>query len=135
MTALIVIILFIILWPRIWRWLSPYLARWAQRRTEDYLRRSMGMPPRDKSRGKKSDKESSRQQSSGGSGFSFRSRRKASEPLIPKEYAEDVSFTEIRSYSEDTRMESDGEGVRFRTESQVSDAEILEIKKDSTSRH
>ena len=42
----------------------------------------------------------------------------------------DVEYTEIRSYSSEQTIASDGRQVRYTVESQVSDAEIIEIKKD-----
>lgn len=129
MTGLLVLILLIFGVPYLWRLLRPYFFRWMQRRTENYFRSAMGMPPRDRSR------TSSRQSSSYGRSqyrgdSSRRSRRQSSGPVIPKEYAEDVEFTEIRSYSEESVIAGDGGKVRYSSESQVSDAEILEIKKD-----
>ena len=50
--------------------------------------------------------------------------------MIPKEYAVDVEYTEIRSYSSEETIASDGKSVRYAVESQVSDAEIIEIKRD-----
>lgn len=132
MTALIIIIILIFAWPYIWRWLQPYFYRWMQHRAEDYVRKSMGMPPRDRGGSK------ARTRTSGSSGFksssqSYRGSRHSYDEgsIIPKEYAEDVEFTEIRSYSSDSSsIASDGDTVRYREESQVSDAEIIEIKKD-----
>lgn len=129
MTALIIIIILIFGWPYIWRWLRPYFYRWMQRRTEDYVRRAMGMPPRDKS--------GNRQGRTGnvyGGHERADARRRGShsreaDPVIPKEYAEDVEFTEVRSFSEEEKIGGDTT-VRFTQESQVSDAEIIEIKKD-----
>ena len=115
MSGLLILILIFIGVPIIWRWLKPYLFRWAQHRTEDYVRRQMGMPPRGRS-AKKPDRRKSYSHSSG--------------PLIPKEYAVDVEYTEIRSYSSEERIASDGHSVRYTVESQGSDAEIIEISKD-----
>lgn len=123
MIALIIIILLFLTWPYIWRWLQPYVARWAQRRTENIIRRAMGMPPRDK---KESSGNRSRQTPPppprGGR------RGASSDELIPKEYAEDVEFTEFHSYSEETVIAEDHGKTTFRRESQVSDAEIIEIR-------
>ena len=120
--------------PLLWRWLKPYFFRWAQHRTEDYVRQQMGMPPRDRS---KSNRDSRRQSyssagsySSGGSGNRRSSRGGWTGPLIPKEYAVDVEYTEIRSYSSDETIASDGKTVKYKVESQVSDAEIIEIRRD-----
>ncbi|MDE6552575.1 MAG: hypothetical protein K2K98_06415 [Muribaculaceae bacterium] len=133
MSGLLILILIFIGVPLLWRWLKPYFFRWAQHRTEDYLRRQMGMPPRDRKKERESRRES--YASSGGySSDSYGGRRSrrgySSGPLIPKEYAVDVEYTEIRSYSSEETIASDGSTVRFTVESQVSDAEIIEIKKE-----
>lgn len=119
MTALLVIILLIFGLPYLWRLLSPLLMRWAQRRAQSYFRRAMGMPPED-------DRGSRR--SSAGDRDRYGSRPVRREPVIPKEYAEDVEFTESRTYSE-TTIADEGR-VSYVSESQVSDAEIIEIKQD-----
>ena len=128
MSGLIILILIFIGLPLLWRWLKPYFFRWAQHRTEDYVRKSMGMPPRDKSRSRRSNSYNS----SSSSSSSYRRKRPHyhSGPIIPKEYAVDVEYTEIKSYSSEKVIASDGKTVRYSIESQVSDAEILEIRKD-----
>ena len=134
MAGLLILILIFIGVPLLWRWLKPYIFRWAQHRTEDYVRSRMGMPPRDRSDSRSRQRQS--YSSSGeysGEGYSSysngnRSRRQryySSGPLIPKEYAVDVEYTEIRSYSSEN-----ADRVRYTVESQVSDAEIIEIRKD-----
>lgn len=126
MTGLLILILIFIGLPYIWRWLKPYFYRWMQRRTEDYVRRAMGMPPHDKSR-----REQHRSYgSSTPYGNEARRQKHTSGPLIPKEYAVDVEYTEIRSYSSEEVIASDGKDVRYVVESQVTDAEIIEIRKD-----
>ncbi len=126
MSGLIILVLIFIGLPYILRWLKPYFYRWMQHRTEDYVRRAMGMPPRDKSG-------SGRARSNRSSFYSRNQRRQpthTSGPLIPKEYAVDVEYTEIHSYSSEEVIASDGKAVRYSVESQVSDAEIIEIRKD-----
>lgn len=129
MSGLLILILIFIGIPLLWRWMKPFFYGWMQRRTEDYIRNAMGMPPRDKQRG-------TRQKTGFGrfgreSGRSAgRERHTPSGPLIPKEYAVDVEFTEIHSYSDERVISGDGKRVSFRTESQVSDAEIIEIRRD-----
>ena len=138
MSGLLILILIFIGVPLLWRWLKPYFFRWAQHRTEDYVRRQMGMPPRDRksSRSQRrqayssSDEYSSSGYSHGASGSRRRSRGYSSGPLIPKEYAVDVEYTEIRSYSSEEEIAPDGKTVRYAVESQVSDAEIIEIRRD-----
>lgn len=126
MTALIVIILIFVAGPYVWRLLKPYFYRWAQRRTEDYIRQSMGMPPRDKKAGSSSKRHSGPTPPPPPRG---RKTSAATDELIPKEYAEDVEFTEFHSYSEDSVIADDHGTTAFRRESQVSDAEIIEIRK------
>ncbi len=134
MSGLLILILIVIGIPLLWKWLKPYFFRWMQRRTEDYVRQAMGMPPRDKKKQSRSNARSQAYSSSGaynsGSGYSRRSKYYSSGPLIPKEYAVDVEYTEIRSYSSDETIASDGKTVRYAVESQVSDAEIIEIRKE-----
>ena len=130
MSGLIILILLFIGVPLLWRWLKPYFFRWAQRRTEDYVRKSMGMPPRDKSHKRRSNAYNSSSSASSSSSYGRRRPRYHSGPIIPKEYAVDVEYTEIKSYSSEEVIASDGSTVRYAVESQVSDAEILEIRKD-----
>ena len=139
MSGLLILILIFIGVPLLWRWLKPYFFRWAQHRTEDYIRSQMGMPPRDKNKSRtqqnqqrysSSEGYSSGSYSSAPYGYRRRGRGYSSGPLIPKEYAVDVEYTEIRSYSSDETIASDGHAVRYTVESQVSDAEIIEIRWD-----
>ncbi len=105
-----------------------------QHRAEDYLRRSMNMPPRP---GSREDKKRKRQQRENPTPRSRQRRQQASagEPLIPKEYAEDVEYVEIKDYSETTIVEGTvSKGKRkdstenIRIENQVSDVEWVEVK-------
>lgn len=135
MTGFVILILLVVVLPYVYRWLRPYIYRWMQRRAENYMRRAMGMPPRGKSDSNKKDRSQRREEARGrsrGEGPEYGRRAYASpdEPLIPKEYAEDVAFTEIHSYSEDTVIGEEEGHVRVKVESQVSDAEIIEIKKN-----
>ena len=134
MSGLLILILIFIGVPILWRWLNTYFFSLMNLRTEYYVRNAMGMPPRDNK--KKSSSEGRRQSysSSGfygaGSGYRRRNGYYSSGPIIPKEYAVDVEYTEIHSYSSDETVASDGKNVRYKIESQVSDAEIIEIRKD-----
>lgn len=133
MSGLLILILIFIGIPIIWRWIKPYFFRWMQQRTEDYVRNAMGMPPRDKSTKRSNGRQSYSSSGSYGSGYHgsrAQSHGYSSGPLIPKEYAVDVEYTEIRSYSSADTIASDGNTVRYKVESQVSDAEIIEIRKD-----
>ena len=120
---LILIVLFIwIVWPYIARWLK----RKAMERAEDYMRASMGMPPRDKSKKKESENNSSYYQRERRNPFGKNAYGK--EPIIPKEYAEDVEFTETIDYSETSEHHKNKSTSTYH-ESQISDAEWTEIKK------
>lgn len=133
MSGLLLLILIFIGIPLLWRWIKPYFFRWAQHRTEDYVRSKMGMPPRDRpgSRGgERWSYSSSRKNSSTSNDKRQRDHKRDSGPLIPKDYAVDVEYTEIRSFSSEEAIASDGKKVRYTVESQVSDAEILEIRKE-----
>lgn len=128
----IAILLFVVLFV----WLVwPYITRWLKRkaieRAEDYMRASMGMPPRDKKRNGRAREENRR-----GEYYQreerYRHAGDGKEPLIPKEYAEDVEFVETKDYS-DTDVRTEGKETRKTYhESQISDAEFVEIKKSST---
>lgn len=127
MSGLIILLILVLVLPYLWRLLRPYIARWAQRRAENMLRRAMGMSPHSK----QNDRKHAFRTSADNRRESSRRHHAPDGPLIPKEYAVDVDFTEIHSYSEETVISDAGDGrVKFRTESQVSDAEIIEIRKN-----
>lgn len=121
---LLIVIFFCLIWPVIARWLKKK----AMERMEDYVRSSMGMPPRDKKK-----RATGRNQEEYQQGFYQRKRRnpfsqKSDEPLIPKEYAEDVEFTETIDYSSTEYRHSADGNIKHYHESQISDAEWTEIK-------
>lgn len=126
---ILIVVFFWLLWPTISRWLK----RKAMEKAEDYMRSSMGMPPRDK---KKNKNRRGNENTSQNANYYQRERRNpfgpdryGQEPIIPKEYAEDVEFTETKDYSEtEQRTTSDGK-VETYHESQISDAEWTEVKK------
>ena len=125
----LIVIFFWLIWPAISRWLK----RKAMEKAEDYMRSSMGMPPRDKKRKKSQGDQAESSQYSYDNGRQrrnpFGQRRHVNEPIIPKEYAEDVEFTEMKDYSgKDIKIESPEKSETFH-ESQISDAEWTEIKK------
>lgn len=148
MHAILLIIIILValwlLWPVIWRLIQPAVQRYVARKTEDYIRRATGMPPRPKqeSRQKKQKKESSAPKGDNndtrGEWFydtgerrrrQQQRRRSGREPLIPKEYAVDVEFVEIKDYSSATVIGEDNSSrQQVYNESQVSDAEYVMIK-------
>ena len=129
MTGLLILIILIFGLPYLWRAIRPYFFRWAQRHAENYFRSAMGMPPRDKRQSRTRQSGSNDGKSSYSAKASRRRHGSHGESVIPKEYAEDVEFTEIKTYSEQ-QVIGDDAGIRYSDESQVSDAEIIEIRED-----
>lgn len=138
--VLTIILILILCWPAIKRWAARFIAN----RTEDYFRKAAGMPPRPGSR--EANRQARQESRSSGrenrnstrySSFSGRRTRRQSppsnEPLIPKEYAEDVEFVETINYSETVigASSSDGKTTVYH-ESQVSDVEWEEIRVSKT---
>lgn len=124
---LILIVLFLwLVWPVISRWLRKK----AMERAEDYLRTSMGMPPRDKKANKKNNQDGFYNNRKRSNPYEQPKRNSEREAIIPKEYAEDVEFTETIEYSSRETTKT-GEKITVYQESQISDAEYTEIKTDS----
>ena len=100
-------------------------------KAEDYMRASMGMPPREKGKkGKSRFTSGYENHNAGGYGNPYTRHQGSRGPIIPKEYAEDVEFIEIKEYSEKEVVKTP-EGKEIYHESQVSDVEYVDIKKDS----
>ena len=131
---LILIVLFLwLVWPYISRWLR----RKAAERTEDYLRKAMGMPPREGKSAKNKRRGSQNEYYSGSyagrndeQSRHYRNSRNPRESLIPKEYAEDVEYVETVDYSSDEHISKESYKSDFYSESQVSDAEWVELKNE-----
>ena len=90
------------------------------------------MPPRDRDKSRSQQRQSYSSSAGYSQGSKDNTRRRgsySSGPLIPKEYAVDVEYIEVRSYSSEDTIAADGKNVRYKVESQVSDAEIIEIRK------
>ena len=124
MTGLGILILVILFFWIVWPLIARYLKQKAMERAEDYIRSSMGMPPRQKNRKKGQHSDEPYGNSSG-------KQSHHRDSLIPKEYAEDVEFIEIKDYSETKREVSSGKTVESYHESQISDVEWTEIKSRS----
>lgn len=88
-----------------------------------FLFRMPGAPKKETSRERKSSGPFRRKRDN----TSAHSHRRSDEPIIPKEYAVDVEFTEVKEYSSD-RFSASGEKMESYRESQVSDVEWEEIK-------
>lgn len=126
---ILIVVFFVVIWPYIARWMK----RKAMERAEDYMRAQMGMPPRDKKSrktGRGSREYSSREYYSGNTRSNpYGRQRNGHEPIIPKEYAEDVEFTETKDYSyTETHIDPTKKAETYH-ESQISDAEWTEVKK------
>lgn len=130
---LIILLVIVLLWP----WISRFVTRWLQefmsRRAEDMLRRMMGMPTRkeERRRARRNAEENRRTAASGRSGGSAPRRHRApvaDAAQMLRSVAEDVEFTEIREFDSATIADSDGRERRIYREEQVSDVEFTEIK-------
>ncbi|MDE7108528.1 MAG: hypothetical protein K2O49_00980 [Muribaculaceae bacterium] len=139
MTPVIIIVIIILVWlifgARIRAWLTRRINNFIANRTEDFIRKAAGMPPRDKSESKRRKTERTGDERTRRSSQRRRGRSRdeyySRGPIIPKEYAEDVEFVEIKEFSQ-TDIEArfnDKETVEYH-ESQVSDVEWVEIKTD-----
>lgn len=136
---LIIIFLVLLLFGR---YLGPLVQKWMMGKMEDRFRRMAGMPTRKEERkmrreamknaakGNPHAQSGSRRKSGGG--MNTNETRHPHSPIIPKEYAEDVEFVEIKSYSEEIRIEGEDTSKKKKEkvvyESQVEDAEFTEIK-------
>ena len=115
---LLIILFFWLVWPAIARWLK----RKAIQKTNEYIWRKMGMepPPSQKKRRKEAPRQNSPHRDHRSHG--------PHEPIIPKEYAEDVEFVETIDYSETEVISHKDDSTEIYHESQISDAEWVEIK-------
>lgn len=114
---ILLIILTVLLWPRISRWLQRFMLR----RAESYFRKAAGMPPPPRQRRQTHGRSNSSREST-------RYYRSSEEPIIPKEYAEDVEFVEVKEFQE-TEIRADAKNIgKEYHESQVTDAEWEEVK-------
>lgn len=142
--GIICVILFLLfaLGPLLRRWVGPMIQRWMLGKMEDRMRRMAGMPTR--SEEKKARKEAARRKKEGASRFrnaaaGYRTQdgwtRRESVGEMMNGVAEDVEFTEIKSYSSEeeiteNRNRRDGSSIseKIRVEEQVEDVEFVEIK-------
>lgn len=108
---ILIVLFFWLFWPSISRWLK----RKAMERAETYIRNKMGMPPH-------YDVRESKKQST----YKRYYDRRGEAPIIPKEYAEDVEFIEIKEFN--TTKSSEKQDCKYKTESQISDAEWTDVK-------
>ena len=135
MTFLLVLLIIIAVWLIFSPYIKPWLRRRAERKLADYLRAQMGMPTEKETRRARREADRHRTTSGNKKGFWTRpaynasaSSQHAPDELIPREYAVDVEYTEIKQFSQTTIGKDAPEGKSFVTESQVSDVEYTEIK-------
>lgn len=121
--AIIFLILF--LWFGYWavNHADRIAAFFLRRYVKKHARRAYGAAPRQ-------PRDSGRRKASWTRSAKRRPERNPKGPVIPREYAEDVEYTETRYYSAETRTDTSTKGGRkaVKVESQVSDAEYVEIK-------
>lgn len=119
------------LWPYIMRLAAPYFQRWMMGKVEDRFRKMAGMPTR------KEEKRAARKNRRKREGTERDTDRAAwrqsgqREPIIPKDYAEDVEFVEVKTFSQTeivTETEPEDGGGQIRYELQVEDVEFVEIR-------
>lgn len=125
----IIVVLVFVLWPvvrePVSRWFSGFMAR----RTEDMMRRMMGMPSRKEER--RRQKENQRRKSSfergGGDRANSNSASRHTVELM-KSVAVDVEYIEIKEFESKTIIEENSDGTRIVLEEQISDVEFTEIR-------
>lgn len=138
----LILILLFLLWP----WISPPLGRWFKtfmaNRTEDVVRRMMGMPSRRAEKRRRREQE--RRARRGGPddrqtresyydrrGGTGRRRHRAPSQraaTLMQSVAVDVEYTEIKEFSSDTIFDTKNGQTRQYTEEQVTDAEFTEVR-------
>ena len=137
MTFLAIILIIILFWLIFGDRIKAWLQRRMMQKMEDTIRRSMGIPTAKEQRQRQKEAARGPSQQPSGRGNSSRNRSSSQfhqypDSIIPKEYAEDVEFTEFKSYSDSVEIKSDTHGnENIKVESQVSDAEFVEIKNSS----
>lgn len=117
----------------LWNLLKGPVSRWIRRfiahRTEDILRKMMGMPTRkEEQRSRKRARKQSRKGGARNGAYNQKQKRRHPAALM-KTVAEDVDFIEITEFESHTVIEDDGQRVRIKIEEQISDAEYVEIRK------
>lgn len=134
---LVIIFLLIVMRPMLQRWLGPALQRWMFGKMEDRMRRMAGMPTRKEER--KARKQAQKREKKGAEGFrraaegkrtSASSTSYGGHPSDLQTYAEDVEFTEIKTFSADIKIGTTDTDSKETTgiEQQIEDVEFTEIK-------
>lgn len=144
MKFLVFILILISLWLIFGRAIRAWIQRRAEEKLADFLRAQMGMPSAKEQRKaqKAAEKAARRNGASSGSYWTRpaqprQPRYPSGSPIIPKEYAVDVEFTEIREFQQTTILDSassqsnssstSSHRKRIKEEGQVSDVEYTDI--------
>ncbi|MDE7343306.1 MAG: hypothetical protein K2N19_04740 [Muribaculaceae bacterium] len=144
MKFLVFILILISLWLIFGRAIRAWIQRRAEEKLADFLRAQMGMPSAKEQRKaqKAAEKAARRNGESSGSYWTRpaqprQPRYPSGSPIIPKEYAVDVEFTEIREFQQTTILDSaaakenssstSSHRKRIKEEGQVSDVEYTDI--------
>lgn len=111
----VVFFLIVVLGPLLRRWLSPIIQRWIMGKVEDRMRRMAGFPTRKEEQ--KARKHSQKRPE----------RRSRSTVSMLQNVAEDVEYTEIRSFSSEELPGSHRSPTSYKTEQQIEDADYTEL--------
>lgn len=127
---LIILIIVVLCWPWISRYISRMVSNFMSHRAEDMMRRMMGMPSRKEERKNARRRDNAEKKSGTYSGRSRAHRHNgATHPAqLLKSVAEDAEYVEIKEFDSTTIVEDDGATRRIYHEEQVSDVEYTEIK-------
>lgn len=141
MYFIIFLLIVIICWPWISRFIRRKAGEYMARKQEDLLRRMMGMPPRDRKAQKKSSGRShawGAKSSSGpdpdpftsdnGKGTKRHRGSNRSIAALMQLVAVDVTFTEVREFASTTIGKDGGASISYTVEEQISDVKFTEIK-------
>lgn len=124
---LIILVVLFLCWPMISRLLSRWFSGFMARRTEDMLRRMMGMPSR-KEEKRASGRSSASTNAGGTSGSRYHREPRTDAATLLKSVAVDVDYTEIKEFGTDPVRGEEGNRSRKYDEEQVSDVEYMEIR-------
>lgn len=127
-TLVILLIIFFAIWLAM-PWIRRRIHQIMLNKAEDMFRQAAGMPPREKKKKRRTadnaqaQAENNRRNYGYNYGYGYED-----ESIIPKEYAEDVEYTEYKDYSSETVINRTDDTVRVEQQEQVSDVEYIEIK-------
>lgn len=144
MTFVVILLILVLIWMIFGDRISAWFRRRMMESVEDRIRQSMGMPSRKEQR--RREQEAAKRQRRNDGKFHRPDSNNASygrsnsnpyqeapHSILPKEYAEDVEYTEYKEFSSTTTVtsetKSDGSTTtRVVIEEQVTDVEFVEIK-------